>query len=136
MHANVVVLRVHIRTAKRSCCAMACEPFLRKKPWNVRNLYLQAQAYVVGPNFKGAKMVPPGAHFVSSNAVSSGQSAAAAGGGSDVAPTASFFAELALRQVLVRRWDSQEELLLPLEDVDEVRQRHSDDMCLSCAEGK
>ena len=128
MHANVAVLRVHIRTAKQSCCAMACEPCLAKKwparPWNVRNLYLQAQAYVVGPNFKGAKMVPPGAHFVSSNAVSSGRSAAAAGGGSDVAPTASFFAELALRQVLVRRWDSQEELLLPLEDVNEVRQRH------------
>ena len=81
---------------------------------------MHTQAYIVGPNFKGVKMVPPGAHFVSSNAVSSRYSAAAAGGGSDVAPTASFFVEVALREVVIRRWDRAEELLLPLDDVDEV----------------
>ena len=74
----------------------------------------------MGPNFRGVKMVPPGAHFVSSNAVSSQRSAAAAVGGSDVAPTASFFIDVALREVVIRRWDKEEELLLPLEDADEV----------------
>lgn len=83
-------------------------------------ILMHTQAYVSGQNFKGVKMVPPGAHFVSSNAVSSRGIAAAAGGGSDVAPTASFFVELALRQVVIRRWDRQEELLLPLDDPDEV----------------
>lgn len=74
----------------------------------------------MGPSFKGVKMVPPGAHFVSSNAVTSRRSAAAAASSSDVAPTASFFVEVALREVVIRRWDSQEELLLPLEGTDEV----------------
>ncbi len=82
---------------------------------------LHAQAYVVGPNFKGVKMVPPGAHFVSSNSVSSGRNRAAVGSGQDVAPTVSFFVEVALREVVIRRWDKHEELLMPLEDPDEVR---------------
>ena len=86
---------------------------------------IHTQAYIVGPNFKGVKMVPPGAHFVSSNAVSSQRSAAAAGGSSDVAPTASFFVDVALREVVIRRWDRAEELLMPLEDADEVRQGYS-----------
>ena len=77
---------------------------------------------MVGPNFKGVKMVPPGAHFVSSNAVSSNTSAST-GAGSDVAPTASFFVDVALRQVIIRRWDRLEELLLQLDDSDEVTHR-------------
>lgn len=67
-------------------------------------------------------MMAPGAHFVSSNAVSSSSrnTSSAGGGGTDVAPTVSFFVDMALRQVVIRRWDAQEELLLPLEDPDEV----------------
>ena len=89
---------------------------------------LLIQVYVVGPNFKGVKMVPPGAHFVSSNAVSS-NSSATTGAGSDVAPTVSFFVDVALRQVVIRRWDRLEELLLQLDDSDEVIHRSSQ-MCL------
>lgn len=64
-------------------------------------------------------MIPPGVHFVSSNAVSS-SSRGTSQGGADVAPTVSNFVEVALRQVVIRRWDMQEELLLPLDDADEV----------------
>ena len=74
---------------------------------------------MVGPDFKGVKMIPPGVHFVSSNAVSS-SSRGTPRGSSDVAPTVSAFLEIALRQVVIRRWNKQEELLLPLEDIDEV----------------
>ena len=78
---------------------------------------------MVGPDFKGVKMIPPGVHFVSSNAVSRGTTQ----GSSDVAPTVSNFVEVALRQVVIRRWNKEEELLLPLEDADEVRLHGRDD---------
>ena len=68
---------------------------------------------MVGPKFQGVKMLPPGPHMVSYNATS-------AGGGGDFAPTVSFFAHLAAQQVVVRRWDAAEELLLPMQDSDEV----------------
>ena len=84
------------------------------------------QAYVVGPDFKGVKMIPPGVHFVSSNAVSS-SSRGATQGSPDVAPTVSTFVDVALRQVAIRRWSQQEELLLPLDDADEVRMNRQDD---------
>ena len=73
---------------------------------------------MVGHEFKGLKMIPPGVHFVSSNAVSSSSSRSQ--GVADVAPTVSSFVEVALRQVVIRRWDRQEELLLPLDEADEV----------------
>ena len=70
------------------------------------------QSFTVGPRFKGVKMLPPGPHLVSYNSSS--------GNGSDFAPTIAFYAHLAPRQVLVRRWDAAEEMLLPLQDPDEV----------------
>ena len=82
---------------------------------------------MVGPDFKGVKMIPPGVHFVSSHAVSS-SSRGTTQGSSDVAPTVSSFVEVALRQVVIRRWNKQEELLLPLEDADEVRLHRRDDI--------
>ena len=81
---------------------------------------------MVGTDFKGVKMMPPGVHFVSSNAVSS-SSRGATQGSPDVAPTVSSFVEITLRQVVIRRWNQQEELLLPLEDADEVRLCRRDD---------
>lgn len=70
------------------------------------------QTFVVGPKFKGVKMLPPGPHFVSCNATSSG--------GAEFAPTMGFFMHVAPRSVVVRRWSPQEELPLPIEDADEV----------------
>ena len=72
---------------------------------------------MVGPRFKGVKMLPPGPHFVSCNATRHGGSG---GGGADFAPTVGFFAHMPPRSVVVRRWDPHEELLLPIEDNEEV----------------
>ena len=69
------------------------------------------QSFVVGPLFQGVKMVPPGPHVVSYNS-SSGQG--------NVGPATSFFLHLRGSQVVVRRWDAQEEVLEPLADEDEV----------------
>lgn len=69
------------------------------------------QAFVVGPRFKGVKMLPPGTHFVSYRSVS------AAGGGCSF--TTAFFAFIKPQQVLVRRWDAATETLVPFEDDDE-----------------
>ena len=69
------------------------------------------QNYLVGPQFQGIKMIPPGTHFIGYSAV---------GRHGDMAPVTWFFAHLALSEVAVRQWDSTTELLLPLEDQDEV----------------
>ncbi|KAL4437251.1 hypothetical protein ABPG75_004390 [Micractinium tetrahymenae] len=69
------------------------------------------QTFVVGPKFKGVKMVPPGTHLVSNNA-SSGQG--------DFGPTTSFFLTVKAGQVIVRKWSGPNEVLEPLADEDEV----------------
>ncbi|EFN53109.1 hypothetical protein CHLNCDRAFT_9330, partial [Chlorella variabilis] len=69
------------------------------------------QTFLVGPKFKGIKMVPPGTHFISYNS-SSGQG--------DFGPTTSFFLPIRSGQVVVRRWNGPEEVLEELEDEDEV----------------
>jgi AAR2 protein len=66
---------------------------------------------VAAGGFKGFKMVPPGPHFLSYNAASRS---------GDFAPTVAQLLHLAGRQVLVRRWSPQQEMLLPLSDEDEV----------------
>ncbi|KAI8464490.1 MAG: AAR2-domain-containing protein [Monoraphidium minutum] len=66
--------------------------------------------FVVGPRFKGLKMVPPGVHFLSYQA---------AGRGGQVSPAVSTFLALGPRQVVVRRWDPALEGLAPLADEDE-----------------
>jgi AAR2 protein len=69
------------------------------------------QTFVVAGGFKGFKMVPPGPHFLSYNAASRS---------GDFAPTIAQLLHLAGRQVVVRRWSLQQEMLLPLSDEDEV----------------
>ena len=64
---------------------------------------LDLQSFVVGPKFKGVKMLPPGPHMVSYNAASRT---------GDFAPTTSFFVHLAPSQVYIRKWDAEQELLL------------------------
>ncbi len=68
------------------------------------------QSFVVGPKFKGVKMLPPGTHMVSYNATSRT---------GDFAPTTSFFVHLAQSEVYVRKWNTEQELLLDL-PADEV----------------
>lgn len=67
---------------------------------------------MVGPKFKGVKMIPPGAHFVSYRSVN-----IASG---DVAPSCGFFVFLASRQVVVRTWHHATESLVEMEDPEEV----------------
>ena len=57
-------------------------PLLRRCPF--------MQTFLVGPKFKGIKMVPPGTHFISYNS-SSGQG--------DFGPTTSFFLPIRIGQV-------------------------------------
>ena len=63
------------------------------------------QSFVVGPKFKGVKMLPPGPHMISYNAASRT---------GDFAPTTSFFVHLDPTQVYVREWDAKQELLLDI----------------------
>lgn len=74
----------------------------------------RAQSFVVAAGFKGFKMVPPGPHYLSYNAASRQ---------GEFGPTVAFLAHLAGREVAVRRWSPEHELLLPLADEDEVRCR-------------
>jgi len=78
-------------------------------PVGTRVAFDQMIVMVAGA-FKGWKMVPPGAHYLSYNAASRT---------GDFAPSVSVLCFLAGQQVLVRRWAAAQELLLPLEDEDE-----------------
>ncbi|KAK9829455.1 hypothetical protein WJX72_005966 [[Myrmecia] bisecta] len=75
------------------------------------HLGIDQQSFVVGPKFKGVKMLPPGAHLVSYNAASKQ---------GEFAPTTSFFVVLRPQAVVVRRWNTESELLDPMPDEDEV----------------
>ncbi|GBF99801.1 hypothetical protein Rsub_12554 [Raphidocelis subcapitata] len=74
-------------------------------------LGLDQQVFVVGPRFKGVKMVPPGVHMLSY------QAADRAGAAS---PAVSTFLALGPREVVVRRWSPADEGLVPLPDEDEA----------------
>ncbi|MFS7983396.1 putative A1 cistron-splicing factor, AAR2, AAR2 domain superfamily [Helianthus anomalus] len=74
---------------------------------------IDTQIFSVGPNFKGIKMIPPGPHFVyysSSNR-----------GGSDFSPMIGFFIDLNPSEVIVRKWDPQEERLVKVPEEEEER---------------
>lgn len=74
-------------------------------------LGVDQQTFLVGPNFKGVKMMPPGTHFVSYT-----PSSAAGGFG----PTTGFFVHLHPGEVVVRRWCAEAEVLQSLPDEDEA----------------
>jgi hypothetical protein len=70
------------------------------------------QVFMVGPRFQGVKMIPPGMHFLS------WQPAPQSG----VAPVpVGSFLSCGAQQVVVRRWDPQQETLVALPDPEEVR---------------
>ncbi|PRW45575.1 AAR2-like protein [Chlorella sorokiniana] len=71
---------------------------------------IDQQTFLVGPKFKGVKMVPPGTHLVAYNSAS---------GQGDFGPTTCFFATIKSGQVLVRKWNAVDEILEPLADEDE-----------------
>ena len=94
-------------------CMLQLQEFGRVLPAAFRTLttVTQLQSFVVGPKFKGVKMLPPGPHLISYNA---------AGTSGEFAPTVSFFLYLKPGQVVVRRWDAAAEMLVELADEDEV----------------
>ncbi|KAL3685817.1 hypothetical protein R1sor_003839 [Riccia sorocarpa] len=69
------------------------------------------QMFVVGPNFRGLKMILPGPHFVYYSSRSKH--------GGDSSPVTGFFIYANNSQVIVRRWDPQEERLVELSDSSE-----------------
>jgi len=77
---------------------------------------IDLQMFVVGPNFKGVKMMPPGPHFIYYSAASRF--------GGDTSPITGFFVYVISSQVVVRQWDPKQEHLAMLPDASEI-----------CAEG-
>ncbi|KAI3424879.1 hypothetical protein D9Q98_008263 [Chlorella vulgaris] len=69
------------------------------------------QTFLVGPKFKGIKMVPPGTHVISYTSGS---------GQGDFGPTTSFFLTIRASEVVVRKWNAPEEVLEAMDDEDEV----------------
>lgn len=76
-----------------------------------RVVELLVQVFLTGPRFKGMKMLPPGIHFLSYQAISKDGS---------LSPPVSTFLHLRSKQVYIRKWDADTEGLVPLEDEDEV----------------
>eukprot|EP00775_Hariotina_reticulata_P011434 gene11434-11580_t len=72
---------------------------------------LDQQVFLSGPSFKGIKMLPPGVHFLSYQALSKD--------GRNLSPPVGTFLWLKPRQVYVRRWDHAGECLVALADVEE-----------------
>ncbi|XP_057491597.1 LOW QUALITY PROTEIN: uncharacterized protein LOC130777313 [Actinidia eriantha] len=74
---------------------------------------IDTQMFSVGPAFKGIKMIPPGPHFVyysSSNRE-----------GNEFSPIIGFFIDARPSEVIVRKWDQQEEKLVKLSEDEEER---------------
>ncbi|KAM3393488.1 hypothetical protein ACQJBY_014289 [Aegilops geniculata] len=76
-------------------------------------LGLDTQVFSVGPRFRGIKMVPPGPHFLHYCSPSRH--------GNEFAPTVGFFLTTHPSQVVVRKWDAQEERLVTLSEEEEIR---------------
>lgn len=74
---------------------------------------IDTQMFSSGPNFMGIKMIPPGIHFVyysSSNRE-----------GNEFSPVIGFFVDAQPSQVIVRKWDTEEERFVKLSEEEEER---------------
>lgn len=74
---------------------------------------VDTQVFSVGPAFKGIKMIPPGVHFIfysSSNR-----------DGKEFSPIIGFFIETSPSEVVVRKWNPQEERLIKVSEEEEER---------------
>lgn len=76
-------------------------------------LGIDTQFFTVGPVFKGIKMIPPGPHFVYYSSASRD--------GKEFAPITGFFINAGPSEVIVRRWDQQEERLVKVSEEEEGR---------------
>ncbi|CAN7053374.1 hypothetical protein IGI04_028291 [Brassica rapa subsp. trilocularis] len=74
---------------------------------------IDTQMFTVGPAFKGIKMIPPGIHFVFYSSSTRD--------GKEFSPTIGFFIDVAPSQVLVRKWNQQEEWLAKVSEEEEER---------------
>ncbi|PIA63701.1 hypothetical protein AQUCO_00201211v1 [Aquilegia coerulea] len=74
---------------------------------------IDTQVFSVGPIFKGIKMIPPGPHFVYYS--SSNRS------GSEFSPIVGFFIHTQPSEVIVRKWDQQQERLIKVSEEEEER---------------
>lgn len=71
------------------------------------------QTYIVGPKFKGVKMIPPGVHAITY---------AASGKNSSFGPVTTMITNLAGRKIFALRWDRGEEVMERIQDEDELLQ--------------
>lgn len=74
---------------------------------------VDTQMFSVGPAFKGLKMISPGPHFVYYSSSSRD--------GKEFSPMIGFFLDTNPSQVIVRRWDQQEERLVKVPEEEEER---------------
>ncbi|XP_028794826.1 protein AAR2 homolog isoform X1 [Neltuma alba] len=78
---------------------------------------IDTQMFSVGPAFKGIKMIPPGPHFVYYSSSSRD--------GKEFSPIIGFFIDIGPSEVIVRKWDQQEERLIKLSEEEEERYRQA-----------
>ncbi|KAL8034403.1 hypothetical protein ABFX02_12G026100 [Erythranthe guttata] len=69
---------------------------------------IDTQMFSSGPNFKGIKMIPPGIHFIYYSASNRE--------GREFSPVVGFFVDASPSQVIVRKWDQEEEHLVKLSE--------------------
>ncbi|KAG2253382.1 hypothetical protein Bca52824_083518 [Brassica carinata] len=74
---------------------------------------IDTQMFTVGTAFKGTKMIPPGIHFVFYSSSTRD--------GKEFSPTIGFFVDVAPSQVIVRKWNQQDEWLAKLSEEEEER---------------
>lgn len=74
---------------------------------------IDTQIFSVGPAFKGIKMIPSGTHFVYYSSSSRD--------GKEFSPIIGFFIDVGPSEVIVRKWDQQEESLVKVSEEEEER---------------
>ncbi|KAK2430793.1 AAR2 protein family [Trifolium repens] len=74
---------------------------------------IDTQMFSVGPAFKGIKMIPPGTHFV--------YYSSSTRDGKEFSPIIGFFIDVGPSEVIVRKWDQQEERLVKVSEEEEGR---------------
>lgn len=66
-------------------------------------LGIDCKSWVVGPRFKGVKMIPPGLHFLHYCSINSSPC------GGEIGPKTGLFLNLKPRQIILANWDPKEE---------------------------
>ncbi|KAK7300712.1 hypothetical protein RJT34_11560 [Clitoria ternatea] len=74
---------------------------------------IDTQMFYAGPAFKGIKMIPSGTHFVYYSSSSRD--------GKEFSPIVGFFIDAGPSEVIIRKWDQQEERLVKVSEEEEER---------------